>query len=1201
MKRLRSASALFLLMALLTLPSVATAQKAAMKDAAVQKSAKQKSKMALKEMDSKVAKSRAKVPFKAGLGQPNDTTKQGVMRGPRRSWPNPDDGVTYYGFILDGETLYDQWMCFFNTSPTGASDHHDAQLEYYNPEYPDDRYEYEGIIAASNVTITAPNNLYPQVSGLSAGGVLSYIHPRVDGFKAAYDYYYAFLQYQTSGEYVAWAQEYGFTDAWIEKQVSHWWPIIESAYNDLKAHDHYNVWYKAMNAQTLSYENAFIQLDATQSISEPAYDDDVDVWDVDYTTGCLPILWMYPRDGRSMGEGDEYKRSRVANYKVKTLNVPSLVQLLRWQPNYSATDIYRSYTPDLTTVNFASTANMRQIGGFKNHDKLTKCPINTLTGLKVIEAECFSGCTSLNIDSVDLRGMWVGSEAFNGVRATHLDLDHTNDTQNGGYGQNAKLYNVKCPIIMMHHDANHRTIYDARSFLKYDDEKGKYVLDDDEESHILVPCALYASYITDERWDDIADQIIPYNETEEDPCGYYVIIDGVKTYKDVAYSKDDEKKSFTLISVGNKSGRVLEIPHDFKDIFPDLADYTVQEIGSSVCCKRTDFKRLILPTTIKKIGSDAFRESGIEYVSEKGRPIDGNSFPRDIKEIGYAAFCESALMGGLSFPNGIKKIDDFAFNQTQISSVYLPGSLSTDAGDIGMSGDDVDFSNSKFAIGEWSFFGNVNLTSVYMDEGINGIGECAFQFNPELVSIHVPNSMRYIGGHFCCASWKMQSLTIPAGVTDIDGSFLHGCQSMRDVYLLGPPSMLRLEHIRSGCSFGPVDPIDEWDKVPDYECKHVNNCTFWVNDLATYHSYINFINMEGKKPWLRLDRFDMPYNLYGSNNPDWITLPYYNNHINDFPVNEEVYADCAANMAAASRRVPEVVEGRTTLTGAYLQTGYHNTYNYFDATAAPTLPTPAPNPGTPASTPKDKWSTICFPFKPVKSELDALIGSDAIIAEYTSATRVNPGSAEGEDCHYRLTFRTIDHGDIEADKPYLIRPTTGTTVSIPMYDSEHALALYNNQTTTMTAAHRTEIVEKSWEVDNEAGTDIYMVGKYLEYKLAKAEFYLKNTWCAEDDAWAMTFYKAAADNKVTVNPFRCFFRIEKDHIPITNARIGTEFDLEDEDGGTTTLERLDDGHGRCDDAVYNLMGQKVADDAEYAVLPAGIYIVNGRKVMINKR
>ena len=516
---------------------------------------------------------------------------------------------------------------------------------------------------------------------------------------------------------------------------------------------------------------------------------------------------------------------------------------------------------------------------------------------------------------------------------------------------------------------------------------------------------------------------------------------------------------------------------------------------------------------------------------------------------------------------------------------------------------------SKFAIGEWSFFGNKNMTTVYMDEGINGVGECAFQFNPELVNMHVPNSMKYIGGHFCCAAWKMQSLTIPSGVTDIDGSFLHGCQSMRNVYLLGPPSMLKAEHIRSGCSFGPVDPILEWDRVDDYWCKHVNNCTFWVNDNDTYLDYISFLNMDSEKPWLRLDRYDMEYNLYGSNNPEWISQNYYNNHITDFPVDEEVYAECAANMrggSGAPRRVPAVVEGRTTLHEAYLQTGYHNTYNHFDPAGNNQLPSPGGDPSVPApSVLKDKWSTICFPFKPKKSELDQLIGSDAIIAEYVSARLSGKtGPADDPEYMYELSFHAIDHDNIEVNTPYLIRPTTGQTVNIPMYSNE-ALPIYNNVETPMTADRWTDIIKTSQPASGDAGTNVEMVGTYLTYRLAKAEFYLKNSWDTTDNAWAMKFYKAQEDDKVTVNPFKCYFRIVKGGIPIKKAHVGSVIAIKDGDAtiidNVNLADDMDDDYDDSRCVVYDLTGRKVANRLDGANLPDGVYIVKGRKVAITRK
>lgn len=615
-------------------------------------------------------------------------------------------------------------------------------------------------------------------------------------------------------------------------------------------------------------------------------------------------------------------------------------------------------------------------------------------------------------------------------------------------------------------------------------------------------------------------------------------------------------------------------------------------------------------------------------------------FPGSLISIGEYAFTRSPLEGELHFENGLLNIGKFAFRQTHITSLYLPRSLVTSADKIKYVDDDdtkgVDFANSTFSIGDAAFTRNAYLERVDIAEGVNGIGNSVFQFCPKLKVINLPTTMQYIGAHFLCGSREMETLVIPSSVTDIDGAFLHGCESLRKVYLLGDPSMLKLTS-RGGESFGPVDPVDDWlpaedpDAPDDYQCKHVNDCEFIVNDSQTYEDYIAYVNLDNEMPWLRLDRYDFEYNLCGSDNDgsltteaiDWTAKKYYNVHTTDFPRNMGLDGQVHTNAYEAARAVfypgtpaPALHrvgnDVKSLYVNLYKETGYHNRYNYFEEEDGMDLPVPAPDPNKPndpdPDSPnynpvKDKWSTICFPFKPVKSELDALIGTDAIIAEYVSSRRVNPESPASVDCLYELSFKAIEHDDIEVDKPYLIRPSNGMTINIPLYSNETALPLYDNQTTKMTPDHWTVGIETKHVVSNEPGTDISMIGSYLEYKLSKAEFYLNNSWDSTDDAWSMKFYKAKADNQVTVNPFKCFFRITKNGVPIKKVKLGSIINVEDRNGGTTTIKQVEvlDEDGNGTGVVYNLKGQKVANQLEGSHLPDGVYIVNGRKVLVSKK
>ena len=471
-----------------------------------------------------------------------------------------------------------------------------------------------------------------------------------------------------------------------------------------------------------------------------------------------------------------------------------------------------------------------------------------------------------------------------------------------------------------------------------------------------------------------------------------------------------------------------------------------------------------------------------------------------------------------------------------------------------------------------------------------------------------------------------------------------GCESLRKVELYGGPEKLRKSIASPSVgvydeSFSPVDLMsanDAWVAAHfdgDYKCKHVNNCLFTVTSQEMYHRYIDYVNDDNIHPWLRLDRFDLNYNLCGSDNngkynnenigdgTDWTAKQYYSNHIDDFPRNEGIngktdnaweaawndYGPNAGSGSAPRRASSEVYYEtlwsdpvlQTTYWEQFEKTGYHNRFNYYPPSDEEGMT--GDKHGTPDYI--HKWRTICFPFKPVKSELDELIGAEAVLAEYVSANLASTSEENGETVyHYNLTFRTIDHGDIVPDKPYLLRPKIDVEeIHIPMY-SEDPIALYNNQSAKMTDEHWTVDIRKYWEVDNDPGTYIHMIGTYVPYKLSQAEFYLKNWFDETNKVYSMNFYKASADNVVTVNKFKCFFRIVKNGVPIKKGRLGTTFYVEDENGNTTSIAESDildyqDG-SYATTPVYNLSGQRVANRLEGANLPEGVYIVNGRKVVV---
>ena len=683
---------------------------------------------------------------------------------------------------------------------------------------------------------------------------------------------------------------------------------------------------------------------------------------------------------------------------------------------------------------------------------------------------------------------------------------------------------------------------------------------------------------------------------------------------------------------------------DFADCMNlETLDFSaLPEVPAGAFGSRPQLRSVVLGAVVN-IGNGAF--SGCTSLTSVTTPDAGVvlAFPSTLETIGNAAFQKCPLAGSLDFattsPN-LQKIGAGAFSESEITYLTLPGSLRTANGNIVETGGNVDFTQSTFAIGNGAFSKNYNLKTVRIDEGVNGIGNQAFMFCPNLTSIRLPGTLLYIGSHFLCGAKLMEKLKIPESVTDINGAFLMGCESLRNVELYGGPEKLRKTSLASGDEcFSPVDLMradDAWVAAHfdgDYKCKHVNNCLFTVTSQEMYHRYIDYKNDDGIHPWLRLDQFDLNYNLYGSDNngkynnenigdgTDWTTKPYYKKHTEDFkhdvgydgqPHNQawqsawDAYGPNAGSGSAPRRASSEVYYEtlwsdpvlQTTYWNQYQNTGYHNHFNYYPSSDAEGM--------TGTSGPDGfihPWRTICFPFKPVKSELDDLIGADAVLAEYVSASLASKSVANGDTVyHYNLTFRTIDHGDIVPDQPYLLRPykPEEQTINITMYSPE-SIPLYG-KATPMTDEHWTVDIRDVEPADGDPGTYIHMIGTYVPYKLLQAEFYLKNRLDISRNVYFMDFYKASADDVVTVNKFKCFFRIVKNGVPIKKARLGTTFYVEDENGNTTSIAESDildyqDGSYAMT-PVYNLSGQRVANRLEGANLPEGVYIVNGRKVVV---
>ena len=135
----------------------------------------------------------------------------------------------------------------------------------------------------------------------------------------------------------------------------------------------------------------------------------------------------------------------------------------------------------------------------------------------------------------------------------------------------------------------------------------------------------------------------------------------------------------------------------------------------------------------------------------------------------------------------------------------------------------------------------------------------------------------------------------------------------------------------------------------------------------------------------------------------------------------------------------------------------------------------------------------------------------------------------------------------------------------------------------------TNIEVRNWDIDifKEAG----------EYKLMSAKNNMDNDAAAAANAYILQddgkFHKVTAGTPAaTIPPYRAF---------ITRNSNGTKEISIIFDGETTGIDGVTDGTTGTDRAVYDLQGRRMADrlnDATRHQLPAGVYIVGGRKVVV---
>ena len=173
-------------------------------------------------------------------------------------------------------------------------------------------------------------------------------------------------------------------------------------------------------------------------------------------------------------------------------------------------------------------------------------------------------------------------------------------------------------------------------------------------------------------------------------------------------------------------------------------------------------KRLIIGDSVTTIGEFAFYGC---------RSLTSVAIPNSVTTISKRAFRDCSSLTSVTIGNSVTTIGDGAFGDcSSLTSVTIPNSVTT----IGVgvfsgcySLISVTIPNSVTTIGGYTFFDCKPLTAITIPNSVTTIGNSAFSGCGSLTSVTIPNSVTTIGDGAFSRCYSLISVTIPNSVRTI--------------------------------------------------------------------------------------------------------------------------------------------------------------------------------------------------------------------------------------------------------------------------------------------------------------------------------------------------------------------------------------------------------------------------------------------------
>lgn len=420
---------------------------------------------------------------------------------------------------------------------------------------------------------------------------------------------------------------------------------------------------------------------------------------------------------------------------LTTIALPSSVNSLGWNVFYGCSG--------LTSVTL-SPNTLELNGTFFGCTSLTSVTIPE--GVTKLDGT-FNGCTALSSVSIPATVIGIGEKAFadcSALTSVYLSNSITYIDKMAFY--NTGLTSLELPATVSSIGQNAfdgctalTTITSRRiSSPPYMSNMEGFTSETYGLAALRVPQVSLSAYQSTNWWnqfqnitgDTSLDQVYDFEAN-----GIYYLITGNNTV-DVTY-KDSNYNSY--------SG-VVNVPYS---VTYNGVDYTVTGIGNNAFRNCSNLTRVSMPTSISRIGANAFYYAGLTSLS----------IPTAVTIIGEKAFYHCSQLTSLNIPVNVTSIGNRAFE-----GCYGVTSLSWNARECWTNGAMHTQDISQVSIG-----GSVKVLP------------SSFLYGSQISNVYMPSSVEYIGSHAFCGCHNLTSVSIPVNVRYIGASAFGDIDGITDL------------------------------------------------------------------------------------------------------------------------------------------------------------------------------------------------------------------------------------------------------------------------------------------------------------------------------------------------------------------------------------------------------------------------------------